>query len=90
MTTLLAHAQKLVYILVSLMPSQYQRENLEAMLGLFLEVSCGIPYPNIARGKSPSALSRFLNIHHWSTQQVIRATRNYILKQILSFAALWA
>jgi hypothetical protein len=37
MVSILAHAQKLVYILLSLMPSQNQRENLEAMLGLFLE-----------------------------------------------------
>ena len=44
MQTILAHAQKVVYILVSLMPSQYQRENLEAMLGLFLEAQ-GHPLP---------------------------------------------
>ncbi len=37
MVSILAHAQQLVYILVSLMPSQYQRDNLQAMLGLFLE-----------------------------------------------------
>jgi hypothetical protein len=36
METILAHAQQLVYTLLSLMPSQYQRDNLEAMLGLFL------------------------------------------------------
>ncbi len=84
MVSILAHAQKLVYILLSLMPSQYQRENLEAMLGLFLEAQ-GHPIPQHSKGKSPSALSRFLNIRHWSTQQVIRVTRNHILKQILSF-----
>ena len=83
MVSILAHAQKLVYILVSLMPSQYQRENLEAMLGLFLEAQ-GHPLPQYSKAKSASALSRFLNIHHWSTQQVIRTTRNYILKQILA------
>ena len=44
MQTILAHAQKLVYMLVSLMPSVYQRENLEAMLGLFLEAQ-GHPLP---------------------------------------------
>lgn len=71
MVSILAHAQKLVYILLSLMPSQYQRENLEAMLGLFLEAQ-GHPLPQHSKGKSPSALSRFLNIRHWSTQQVIQ------------------
>ncbi|BAZ20288.1 hypothetical protein NIES4073_11640 [Kalymmatonema gypsitolerans NIES-4073] len=37
METILAHAQRLVYTLLSLMPSVYQQENLEAMLGLFLQ-----------------------------------------------------
>lgn len=83
MEKILAHAQQLVYTLLSLMPSQYQRENLEAMLGLFLE-DLGHPLPQHSKGKSASALSRFLNIHHWSTQQVIRTTRNYIVRQILS------
>ena len=58
------------------MPSVYQRENLEAMLGLFLEAQ-GHPLPQHSKAKSASALSRFLNIHRWSTQQVIRTTRNY-------------
>ena len=83
MVSILAHAQQLVYTLLSLMPSQYQRENLEAMLGLFLEAQ-GHPLPEHSKAKSASALSRFLNIHQWSTQQLIRITRNYILKQILS------
>ncbi|MBR8836161.1 MAG: hypothetical protein DSM106950_19600 [Stigonema ocellatum SAG 48.90 = DSM 106950] len=61
----------------------YQRENLEAMLGLFLEAK-GHPLPQHSKAKSASALCLFLNIHRWSTQQVIRTTRNYVLKQILS------
>lgn len=97
MVSILAHAQQLVYTLLrsvpggrfppetslSLMPSQYQRENLEAMFGLFLEAQ-GHPLPEHSKAKSASALSRFLNIHQWSTQLLIRTTRNYILKQILS------
>ncbi|MEO1765415.1 MAG: hypothetical protein AAFR83_26700, partial [Cyanobacteria bacterium J06629_18] len=35
--TMLAHAQELVYTLKELMPTQYQKDNLETMLGLFLE-----------------------------------------------------
>jgi len=34
---MLAHAQELVYNLLELMPTQYQKDNLEAMLGLFLD-----------------------------------------------------
>ena len=65
------------------MPSAYQRENFEAMLGLFLEAR-GYPLPQHSKAKSPSALSRFLNIYDWSTRKIIRTTRQYILKQILS------
>lgn len=56
MQTILAHAQQLVYTLLSLMPSQYQRDNLEAMLGLFLEAQ-GRPLPQHSKTKSASALS---------------------------------
>ena len=62
---MLAHAQELVYNLSELMPTQYQKQNLEAMLGLFLEAQ-GHPLPEYSQIKSPSALSRFLNINPWS------------------------
>lgn len=65
------------------MPSVYQRENLEAMLGLFLEAQ-GHPLPQHSQTKSASALSRFLNIYAWSTRSCIRTTRKYVLKEILS------
>jgi len=83
MVSILAHAQSLVYTLLSLMPSIYQQENLEAMLGLFLEAQ-GYPLPQHSKSKSPSALSRFLNIYAWSTRGIIRTTRNRIIKEILS------
>lgn len=82
METILAHAQQLVYTLLSLMPSQYQRDNLEAMLGLFLEAQ-GRPLPQRCKTKSASALSRFLNIYSWSTRKLIRTTRD-VLQQLLS------
>lgn len=47
------------------MPTQYQKDNLEAMLGLFLQAQ-GHPLPEYSQTKSPSALSRFLNINPWS------------------------
>lgn len=83
MENILAHAQQLVYTLMSLMPSLYQRQNLEAMLGLFLEAS-GKPLPEHSQNKSASALSRFLNVYTWSTRSCIRKTREQILQQMLS------
>jgi hypothetical protein len=83
MVSILAHAQNLVYTLLSLMPSVYQQENLEAMLGLFLEAQ-GYPLPQHSKTKSASALSRFLNIYDWSTRGVIRTARHRIIKEILS------
>lgn len=65
------------------MPTQYQKDNLEAMLGLFLEAQ-GHPLPEHSQTKSPSALSRFLNINPWSTREMIRIVRNHILEQISS------
>ncbi|BAZ71145.1 hypothetical protein NIES4106_59420 (plasmid) [Fischerella sp. NIES-4106] len=79
---MLAHAQNLVYNLRELMPTQYQKENLEAMLTLFLEAQ-GHPLPEHSQTKSASALSRFLNIKPWSTRELIRITRKQALEQVL-------
>lgn len=79
---MLAHAQELVYNLSELMPTQYQKQNLEAMLGLFLEGQ-GHPLPQHSKTKSPSALSRFLNINPWSTREIIRIVRNQVLETVL-------
>ncbi|MEO0843103.1 MAG: hypothetical protein AAF063_29965 [Cyanobacteria bacterium J06643_5] len=79
---MLTHAQELVYTLKDLMPTQYQKENLEAMLGLFLEAQ-GHPLPEHSKIKSASALSRFLNINLWSTRGIIRAVRNQVLQVVL-------
>ena len=65
------------------MPTQYQKENLQAMLGLFLEAK-GHPLPSHSPIKSASALSRFLNINPWSTRDMIRTIRNHVLEQISS------
>ena len=74
METILVHAQTLVYSLLNLMPTAYQRDNLQAMLGLFLQAK-GKPLPEYSQVKSPSALSRFLNENRWSTRRVIRTVR---------------
>lgn len=81
--TILAHAQGLVYMLVSLMPSPYQQDSLQALLGLFLQAQ-GHPLPQYSFAKSASALSRFLNEYAWPTRQVIRTVRQVVLQQILS------
>ena len=65
------------------MPSKYQQQNLEAMLGLFLQAQ-GHPLPEHSKSKSASALSRFLNIYDWSTRSVIRTARARIIQEILS------
>ena len=51
---MLATAQELVYTLKDLMPTRYQKDNLEAMLGLFLEAQ-GRPLPDYSKTKSASA-----------------------------------
>ena len=80
---MLAHAQNLVYNISELMPTQYQKENLQAMLGLFLEAK-GHPLPEHSSIKSASALSRFLNINPWSTREMIRTIRNHVVDQVLA------
>jgi hypothetical protein len=50
METILAHAQELVSTLSSLMPTPYQKDNLEAMLALFLEAQ-GHPLPEHSKNQ---------------------------------------
>ena len=64
------------------MPTQYQQDNLEAMLGLFLSAP-RLLLPEHSKTKSSSALSRFLNINPWSTREMIRIVRNYVLQTVL-------
>ena len=84
MSTILAHAQGLVYSLLGLMPSCYQRDSLQALLGLFLQAQ-GHPLPEHCQVKSASALSRFLNEYPWSTRQMIRQVRQAVLDKLLSY-----
>lgn len=81
METILQHAQGLVYSLLCLMPSVYQKASLKALLGLFLDAQ-GHALPAHTSIKSSSSLSRFLNCYTWSTRGVIRTTRQVILQQI--------
>ena len=81
MENIVKYAQNLVYSLLCLMPSVYQKASLNAILGLFLEAQ-GHPYPEHTQVKSASEVSRFLNHYNWSTRGLIRATRQAILGQI--------
>ncbi|MEL6601868.1 MAG: transposase [Cyanobacteria bacterium J06614_10] len=78
---MLQHAQRLVYSLISLMPSVYQKASLKAVLGLFLEAQ-GHALPEHTPIKSASSLSRFFNRYQWSTRQVIRTARAAVLEQL--------
>ncbi|MBW4624690.1 MAG: hypothetical protein KME49_04030 [Brasilonema octagenarum HA4186-MV1] len=91
MSNLLTYAQKLVYTLMSLMPSRYQQNSLRGLLGLFLEASGRLPeaqlrltLPEHSQTVSPSSLSRFLNQYKWSCPSVIKAMRQSVLQQILA------
>lgn len=82
MKTITTHAQKLVYDLLDLMPSSHQRASLKAMLALFLQAR-GMALPQHAERKSPSALSRFLNLYDWPTRAVMRTLRREVSKTLL-------
>ena len=69
--TMQALAQELVYSLKDLMPTQYQKDNFDAMMGLFLSALLA-PLPEHSLTKSPSALSRFLNINPRSSRDMKR------------------
>jgi len=56
----LSNAQQLIYQLVELMGSDYQKQSLKAFLELFLKAQ-GSHRPEHCQVKSASALSRFLN-----------------------------
>jgi hypothetical protein len=74
-------ARRLVYGLLELMPSVHQRASLKALLVLFLGTR-SFALPEHAKSKSPSSISRFLNLYYWSTS-VIRALRKEILTVLL-------
>ena len=68
MDTILQNAQELVYSLLCLMPSVYQKASLKALLGLLLSQE-GHALPAHSEVKSASALSRFeVNPFLWTAQ----------------------
>lgn len=85
MEPILVQAQALVYTLLGLMPTAYQRDSLQALLGLFLEAQ-GHPLPQPRSLKSAGALSRFLNHSKWSTRRIIRSPRQAMIQQLLNYS----
>jgi hypothetical protein len=83
MLNILPQARALVTVLMSLMPSVYQRDSLQALLCLFLTAT-GKPLPTYCTQKSEAALSRFLNRYPWPTTKVIRAVRQAAVQAILA------
>jgi hypothetical protein len=83
MSAILTQAQALVQELITLMPTPYQQDSLQALLGLFLAAT-GSPLPQYCQIKSASALSRFLNQYQWSTRKIIKAVRSAALERILT------
>jgi len=53
-------AKQLLERVRQLLPTEYQRDSLDALMGLFLQAT-GASLPQHSRLKSPRALSRFLN-----------------------------
>jgi hypothetical protein len=82
MTFILPQAEEFIATLKKVMPTIYQQETLESLLGLFLSGK-GNGVPHHCQTKSESAISRFLNYYNWSTRSVIRTVRSYVLNLIL-------
>jgi hypothetical protein len=80
-TMLSVDAPKLLEVFLSLMPTRYQKDNLKALLFLFLQAQ-GTLLPGHSQTQSPSALSRFLNRNEWSERRLIREQRQLILRQL--------
>jgi len=83
MNPILPQVEELLSTFKQLMPTIYQQETLESILGLFL-VGQGNSVPHHCTTKSESAISRFLNHYNWSTRSLIRTVRVWILNLILS------
>ena len=83
MNQILSQTEELLSTLTELMPTIYQQETLESILGLFLQGQ-GHSLPHHCLTKSESAISRFLNHYQWSTRSLIRTVRSSIVNLIFS------
>ncbi len=74
-------AQVLFSQLLKLMPSSDQQNSLKALMKLLLEGD-GNARPEHSSVKSPTALSRFLNLYPWNTRSLIRELRQQALQRL--------
>jgi len=81
--SILPQVDELLSTLKDLMPTIYQQETLESILGLFLDTQ-GNAVPHHCLTKSESAISRFLNHYNWSTRSLIRTVRSFIFNLVLA------
>lgn len=82
-TPSLPQVDELLSTLKDLMPTIYQQETLESVIGLLLNGQ-GKGVPHHCLTKSESALSRFLNHYNWSTRSLIHTVRSFILNLVLA------
>jgi|APDOM4702015023_1054809.scaffolds.fasta_scaffold23916_1 hypothetical protein len=77
-------AQGLFCKITEEMPSRYQEESFQAVMGLLLEGQ-GRAKAEHCEVKSPAALSRFMNEYAWSTRHLIRQVRQTLLDNVAEF-----
>lgn len=77
--------ESLVITLLALMPTIYQKQTMESILGLLLTAT-GRDLPEHCQTSSPSAISRFLNQYDWPTRKLIRLVRAWIWSYLLSYS----
>ena len=82
-SSILPQVNELLSTLKELMPTIYQQETLESIIGLLLDGK-GNAVPHHCLTKSESSISRFLNYYNWSTRSLIRTVRSLILNLISS------
>ena len=80
---ILPQVDELLSTLKDLMPTIYQQETLESVIGLLLDGS-GNSVPHHCPTKSESAISRFLNHYNWSTRSLIHTVRSFIINLVLA------
>ncbi len=80
---ILPQVDELLSTLKDLMPTIYQKDTLESIIGLLLDGQ-GNAVPHHCQTKSESSISRFLNHYNWSTRSLIRTIRSFILNLVLS------
>lgn len=77
------HAQELFCTLLNLFKSSDLKNSFKEFMALFLKGD-GRPHPHHASGKSPAALSRFLNRYNWNARSLMRQTRQQVLRSLFA------